>query len=199
MQRPEDIWNPKLASSPPIWDVDIPGFGHWINFNEFTPEHPAYDYAAYLTKDKSECILGLPAETPIRAISDGIVVQVAKHAGPYACFIGVEYGNRGRGRGAIYHHVTPNVTVGQTVTRGDILGTLYKDGGTEKGRLVHLHFEMINGWNSGSAANRKVDPTEIYSGLNTFRANPQKTQAFQIEGLKKLVRIRIANFEDLSL
>lgn len=197
-------WKPNLDIVMPIYGGDIPKFIKWINWSGwkgYSENHDAVDYGCYLDKT-GDCVLGLPEETPVRAVADGIVRQIscglAGRGVPYACFMNIEHGASGSGLFSVYHHINPTAKDGQEVKKGDIIGTLYKDEGNEEGKLVHLHFELINGWNFGSRRQRAVNPEQIYSEIGTApRANPQGRRDFTLDGLKQQPKIIIANFKNL--
>ena len=195
------VWTSTLDLSMPILTSDLPNFKSWINwsgFKGYSERHIAFDFAAYLDK-KGNCILGLPEKTPIKAVADGTVVQIssglAGQGVPYACFINIEHANEGSGLFSAYHHVKPSIKAGSKVKKGDIIATLYKDPGSEEEKLVHLHFELRNGW---GIKNRDVDPATIFPKINEYSAEPQGKENFVISGLKR-PNIIIANFKKLLL
>ncbi|MBT6069084.1 M23 family metallopeptidase [Candidatus Peregrinibacteria bacterium] len=193
-------WSSESDVSPPIRGEDLPDFEGWVNFNGFSSRHPAYDYAAYLTDGGKCCVLGLPEGTPVRAVADGTVYQVILDAPPYMRIINIEHGEVGTGVISSYGHVVPSVSYRQKVTRGDVIGTLYKDPGNKRGRLVHLHFRMYHAWGSvRCGVNRPADPALVFSRLDSFNAEPQSEPSFRITELGDDVSIRIANFEELEL
>lgn len=194
------IWTPTLDIVLPIDGSDIQGFREWVNWSGwkgYSPHHTAYDFAAYLTEGGT-CVLGLPKETPVRAVADGTVRQVshgiAGREVPYACFMNIEHGRAGSGVFSSYHHIAPIAENGQEVKKGDIVATLHKDEGEEEGKLVHLHFELSHGWD---VSDRKCNPELIYPSIGKYRAEPQGSPDFQILSLPKQPEIRIANFNKL--
>lgn len=194
------IWTPTLDIVLPINGSDIDDFREWVNWSGwkgYSPHHTAYDFAAYLSEDE-KVFLGLPKETPVRAIADGIVRQVsyglAGRGVPYACFMNIEHGAEGSGLFSAYHHIDPIAREGEKVKKGEIIGTLYKDKGSEEGRLVHLHFELTHGW---YVKDRKCNPELIYPSLTRYRAEPQGSTYFKILGMNKQPEIYIANFKKL--
>ena len=108
-------WGHNLDLSLPINSRDIPNFKEWVNWSGwegYDLNHKAFDFAAYLTRDNT-CVLGLPKETPIRAIAEGIVTQVSDGFGggvPYACYMNIEHGATGSGLGSLYCHISPVYT-----------------------------------------------------------------------------------------
>jgi len=192
------IWGSDLDIVLPINGPDIANFDKWVNWRGYTQNHRGFDFAAYLTKDK-RCVLGLPSETPIRAVADGVVKQISQGLAEYyqyATFINIAHGKEDSGMFSCYHHVEPLVEPNQPVKKGDIIAILYKDPGNYKGKLVHLHFELTNGWD---IKNRYVDPISIFPILAGYNAEPQYKQKFKISGIKKQPRISIANFRNLRI
>ena len=195
-----NTWTPNLDIVLPIDGSDIRGFKEWVNWSGwkgYSEHHTAYDFAAYLN-DEGNCVLGLHQDTPVRAVADGVVRQISNgFGGEYACFMNIEHGSKGSGMFSAYHHVAPLVKDGQEVRKGEVIATLHKDEGDEEGKLVHLHFELANGWNHGSRIKRAVNPELIYSKLANYKAEPQGSPDFQILGLQKQPEIYIANFKKL--
>ena len=73
------IWATHLDIVLPVDGTDIPHFREWVNWSGwkgYSPDHTAYDFAAYLSED-GRVVLGLPKETPVRAVADGFVRQVS--------------------------------------------------------------------------------------------------------------------------
>src|SRR3989338_1459453 len=194
------VWMPTLDIVPPIYSSDIPNFREWVNWSGwkgYAQDHTAHDFAAYLTK-YGKVVLGLPKETPVRAVADGVIRQIsnglAGNGVPYACFMNIEHGRKGSGLSTAYHHVDPLVQDGQEVKKGDVVATLYKDEVNVEGKLVHLHFEMRNAWN---VKDRIMNPATIFPQIDTYRAVPQGNPNFRILGLEKQPEIYIANFKKL--
>jgi len=186
------VWKPNLDVTLPIDGEDIPGFREWVNWNGFSKDHIGFDFASYLN-NSNECVLGLPHETPVRAITDGMVAQVFSPSihGEYAVFINIEHGKEGSGLFSCYHHVKPAIKYGQPVKKGDVIATLYKDSGNKEGRLVHLHFLLTNAWEKKP---REIDPLYVFPGLAE-----QRSKDFKISKLSPQPHIRIANFKDLRV
>jgi len=172
-----DEWTPNLDIVAPIYGSDIKGFSRWVKWNGFSENHKAYDFAAYIDED-GRCVLGLPSETPIRSIADGVVRQIsqglAREAG-YATFINIEHAREGSSLFSCYCHVDPLVINRQPVKKGDTIATLYKDTGDEAGRLVHLHFELANAW---SVRLREADPAMIFDGIDETSCSTAKRHIF---------------------
>jgi len=78
--------------------------------------------------------------TPIAAAGDGVVIYAGWESGygNYTCI------DHGRGISSCYAHQSSiNVSVGQTVHRGDIIGS---EGSTGNSTGPHVHFEIrVNG------------------------------------------------------
>ncbi len=193
------LWTPDLDIILPVDGSDIPYFKDWVNWSGwkgYDDDHKAYDFSAYLTHD-DKVVLGLPKKTPVRAVADGIVKQISDGLAegvPYACFLNLEHGREGSGLFTQYHHIVPVVEEGQRVKKGDIIATLYKDPGDEEGQLVHLHFQMWHGWNTG---NRMCNPEDIYPSIRKNKAYPQGSSDFRILGFYRKPDIHIANFKRL--
>src|SRR3989338_3510075 len=137
------LWAANLNLILPIDEKEISNFKEWVNWSGwkgYSPNHNAYDFAAYLTND-GDCILGLPQETSVYAIADGLVAQVssglAGNSVPYATFINIEHARQGNGLFSSYHHVVPLVKQGTYVKKGDKIASLYKDEGNEEGKFLN--------------------------------------------------------------
>lgn len=98
-----------------------------------------------------------PGGTPIQCAKDGIVTTVVPKES------GSSYGNycivyHGNGYATLYAHMQslPNVTVGQSVSAGQVIGYV---GTTGASTGNHLHFELrING--------QRADALDLYPNLN---------------------------------
>jgi len=208
------MWTPDLDVTMPINGSDLPDFREWVNWNGWNESsskanphpHTAHDFAAYLTQ-KGDCILGLPENTPIRAIADGIVHSVHLNlpwrGKRYNNYLVVEHDEPGSGLISFYLHIELFVQVATPVRKGQVIGKLYKDEGDELGKLVHLHFELGHGCNtyidfeSGEDSITYIDPTKIFPDIRRNRAEPQGSLKFKIQGLSTQPKIRIANFNRL--
>ncbi len=86
--------------------------------------------------------LAAPSGTPILAAADGDVI-IAKQGGwngGYGSYIVIQHDN---GSQTLYsHNSRVDVSVGQRVSRGDVIGTV---GATGKATGPHVHFEIRNG------------------------------------------------------
>lgn len=214
--RPRDIkipftpetkeWTPNLDAGLPIEGKSIPGFKAWINWNGFRFDknnpswisHRAFDFAAYLTQ-RNEVVLGLPQETEIRAVADGHVTQVSHGFEIVSnALINIEHGKKGSGVFSSYGHIVPLVEQGTSVKKGDLIATLYKAEGTERGPLVHLHFELTNAWEFGDYFSRVVDPGILDLSLYRYNAVPQSVPDFRVAELPEVQDVKIAHFQELS-
>lgn len=204
------VWTADHDIVMPIDIRDISRATEWVHWNGFKKGHTAFDFAAYVretTAGQISCVLGLPEQTPIRSIADGVVIQIsgglAGNNAPYAKFINVEHGSEGSGLMSAYHHVVPIVETGAHVTKGQQIATLYKDPEGDVGRLVHLHFEMRNAWGSWSEGNtqgnRTVSPETVFPQLRKNLAMPQGTAHFQVLGPHDVTEYSIAHFRHLNV
>ena len=193
------VWVPNLDIALPINSTDIPAFKKWVEWNGIHRGHEGYDFAAYID-EKGECVLGLPSETKVRAVADGIVSCVVyphTYGRPYSSNVYIDHGKMDMGMQSFYVHVLPLVEYGQSVKKGDVIGTLYSDPpGAEWGQLVHLHFALFNG---GRIRPRLVNPSEIFPELSELVAEPQGRRRFTIRQLEVQPQFRIANFDYLLL
>lgn len=150
------LWSRDLDTTPPIDTRDIPNFSAWINGSGRTFEqamqmgHDGYVYGAYLRKDGT-VVVGLPEETPVRAIADGVVRQIALK-GKFGCLLSTEHGGENTGIFSQYGNVSPTVNLGTLVQKGDKIGTLYKDTGIEEGRLVGLFVLLVAAWGANGTS-----------------------------------------------
>lgn len=204
-------WRPNLETILPIEGRDIPGFKAWINWNGFHLNrdtgkgHDGFDFGAYLTDD-GRVIFGLPKDTKIRAIADGIVKQVLDDpeatGGGYGVLINLEHGVNNGGMFSRYVHVVPNVRNGTAVKAGDVIATLFQDPNGEEGRLVNLHFGLISGYSTrgGGGINvRTDDPTIIFDkSVCRYSAEPQGNAHFTIIELPD-VKVETAHFHTIRV
>ncbi|NTV23474.1 MAG: M23 family metallopeptidase [Nanoarchaeota archaeon] len=200
-------WSANLDVEMPIRERDIPGFEKWINWNSYNPNldrdgemiHNGYDFAAYYNS-QGECVLGLPAETVVRAIADG-VASISTCAHPeeqvrdfYRTMI-LKHNDAGLASG--YAHIIPLVEEGQIVKKGDPILKLYKSPGSEWGRIVHLHFYLgkipFDGLPNVNDLIECVDPCSVFGQFSCLDANPQNAQIFEVPQLQTTRRV-IAHF-----
>lgn len=190
-----NLLNSNLDISLPILERDIPDFKQWINWSGwkgYSPFHTAYDFAAYLD-NKGECVLGLEENTPIRAVADGYISKIRNWINiicPYYNVLSIKF-LEDDNYSAHYLHIKPSVKKGQMVKRGDVIGKLYKDEENNQGRLVHLHFELVD------SKKREIPIEDIYPSLKYPRAVPQGDKRFKLLGFEKQPKIKIANFRRL--
>ncbi len=82
--------------------------------------------------------IAAPANTEIFAAADGTVITAGWHNGGYGYYIVVDHGD---GHQTLYAHCNKLlVNVGQTVTKGQLIGLV---GSTGRSTGNHLHFEVI--------------------------------------------------------
>jgi|SRR3989338_3220249 len=208
-------WSPDLDTSLPINGSEIPDFKAWVNWNGFHLDrkagkgHNGFDFAAYLTTD-NRIVLGLPPDTKIRAVADGVIRQVLDTpeavGGGYGVMISIEHGANDSGMFSQYVHVKPTIETGASVKKGDVIGELYKDPDGEEGRLVHLHLSLISGWGTrgtsitgGGVHIRTDDPAFIDTNLlYKFDAVPQGSANFTVPGLPN-AKAELAHFKRVNV
>lgn len=96
-----------------------------------------------------------PTGTPVYASGDGKVVRADNGSSGYGKHIRI---NHGFGYLSVYAHLSKyNVTAGQTVKRGDLIGFV---GNTGRSQASHLHYEV---WKDGD----KINPINFYYGSLT--------------------------------
>ncbi len=94
-----------------------------------------------------------PAGTPILAAKSGQVVTSARHYS-YGEYVVIDHGN---GTSTLYAHMSArNVSEGQMVNQGDVIGYV---GTTGSSNGNHLHLEVRENYS-------RVDPESKYKGLN---------------------------------
>lgn len=105
--------------------------------------------------------LAVPRGTPIYAPADGLV-EMAKRFGSYGNFIKIEHGGEMETR---YGHLSAfNVTAGQYVHKGDVIGYVGSTGNADA-NAPHLHFAIFvlgpeKHWWQGTA----IDPYPLLGG-----------------------------------
>lgn len=202
-------WLPNQDTILPIDGRDIPHFKEWVCWNGFADDpstgrrHDGFDFAAYITDD-GRIIFGLPPETPVRAIADGVVRQVQDNSQAlhgedmYSTEIDIEHGDLNSGMFSFYIHVVPAVKARTEVKKGDIIGTLYKDPEGDEGRLVHLHLGLTNSWNVSAVTSRLKDPRVLSEELYKHIAQPQGNASFTVGGILQS-KIEVANFRSIRV
>ena len=149
--------------------VDWSGFGHNPVTVPLDIKHEGFDFAFYREETHDniiKCVVGLPKVTKVRAVASGRIKSVCTEnrspyrpdiVDPYLSEIFINHGpitdffehtdlfssiSYERYLHSSYSHVVPKVEQGQEVKKGDVIGELYSDLGDERGRLVHLHFQI---------------------------------------------------------
>lgn len=96
-----------------------------------------------------------PKGTPVYASGDGKVTRADNNSSGYGKHIRIEHGY---GYMSLYGHLSQyNVTVGQKVKRGDLIGFV---GSTGRSEAPHLHYEV---WKEGN----RINPINFYYGSLT--------------------------------
>lgn len=151
-------------------------------------------FAAYLTKG-GKVILGLPAETRIRAVADGVVYYTSRFSYGYENIVWVKHEERWGGLTSGYCHVTPSVIESTKVKKGDIIGIPWKQSGNgNKGTLVHLHFELRNEFQAIS-----IDPRFFDNSLHRYNMIPPTTVKFTIPELPPSTPFEVAHFRRVDV
>ncbi len=103
-----------------------------------------------------------PAGTNILAAKSGVVITSPYNSGGYGQYVVISHGD---GTSTLYAHMlrgSQRVSVGDTVTQGQVIGEV---GSTGRSTGNHLHYEVrVN--------NVRIDPATLYSGL-TYKGLPQ--------------------------
>ena len=103
-----------------------------------------------------------PAGTNILAAKSGVVITSTYNSGGYGQYVVISHGD---GTSTLYAHMlrgSQRVSVGDTVTQGQVIGEV---GSTGRSTGNHLHYEVrVN--------NVRIDPATLYSGL-TYKGLPQ--------------------------
>jgi murein DD-endopeptidase MepM/ murein hydrolase activator NlpD len=105
-----------------------PTVEHWLSGTSFHPElgHPAVDFAGSLGN-------------AIYATDAGVVVYAGWNDYGYGNLIILDHGNSWQ---SLYGHLSQvNVSCGQSVGQGDVIGLM---GSTGNSTGPHLHFELMN-------------------------------------------------------
>ena len=96
-----------------------------------------------------------PRGTPIFASGDGVVTRADNRSSGYGKHIRIDHGY---GYLSLYAHLSKyNVSKGQKVKRGDLIGFV---GNTGRSEATHLHYEV---WKDGE----KINPINFYYGSLT--------------------------------
>lgn len=194
-------WRSNQDVELPIRGSDIPNFKAWIDWNGFQVNretgkgHNGYDFAAYLNTD-NQIILGLPPQTPIRAIADGVVSQAVEASeltnGGYGAEVNIQHGAEDSKMFSSYLHIVPEIKRGVVVKKGDIIGKLFKEAYGKPQALVHLH--LMLGTGDGLAGVKLDDPGLIIDNrIYKYKVEPQGSYGFSVSSLPN-VEIYKANF-----
>ena len=189
-----DNWQNRSEVILPINPEFIPGFKDWVNWNGFRSDnHQGFDFAAYFNRENL-VVLGLPKKTPVRAIYDGIVRFDSEIKGDKMDYLGkisIEHG-KNTGLYSTYSHIVPNVKTGDSVERGQVIGNLFADEGDVEGRLVHLHFAIMDRTDFRLP---ERDPRILFPELYSIpKGYPQGQIDFRVNGNS---RVEVANYQRL--
>lgn len=114
-----------------------------------------------------------PRGSPIYATGDGKVVRADNRSSGYGKHVRIDHGY---GYISLYAHMSKyNVTVGQKVKRGDLIGFV---GSTGRSQAPHVHYEVFKD-------GERINPINFYYGSLT---------AEEFENM-----LRLANQENQSL
>jgi hypothetical protein len=190
-------WTRNLEACLPIkGNLHIPNFFSWINLSGFnyskiTPHgHTGFDFGAYLTQD-SRIMIGLLPETQLRAVADGIIMEIILHKDLYYDYydtIRIRHGGSDGYLVSEYMHIVPDPSLkeGVEVKKSQPIGIIYVDIDRGEGiRLPHLHLTLYNRFDrffygesfSGSFANPGVLNPFIYR----YTAIPQGSVTFELK------------------
>ena len=96
---------------------------------------------------------------PIYAANNGIVTMATYSYGTYGIFVAINHNN---GYATLYAHMqafAPNLRVGSTVARGQLIGYM---GSTGNSTGPHVHFEVWRGSNPYAPGAYNINPWSIY-------------------------------------
>ena len=100
--------------------------------------------------------IAAPVGTPILAAGDGVVID-AGYRGAYGNLIHIKHNINGKTMSTVYAHLSSmNVSDGDTVKQGQIIGGM---GSTGNSTGSHLHFEIQNG--TGRYKDNPLDPAQF--------------------------------------
>lgn len=124
-----------IVSGTGTYDWPLPGYKPGSAYG--WRMHPILGYERFHAGED----IGAPSGTPILAADGGTVSTVAYNGGGYGNYVMLSHGN---GKATLYAHMSStNVTAGQTVSKGDVIGYV---GSTGLSTGPHLHFETyVNG------------------------------------------------------
>jgi murein DD-endopeptidase MepM/ murein hydrolase activator NlpD len=201
-----------LEIAPPIDPTDIPDFAEWINWHpigsdlvvssnprELIKPHNGLDYAVYLNT-KGQVVVGLPGDTPVRAIAGGQVIIDPFLGGmknPYSSqMIVVHETFNDVTFKSVYAHAKRSIRMGQVVKKGDVIGTAYKEDG-EEGRLVHLHLTMGFSPVKDMYNLEYLDPELFFPDFSRLTTTPFGRFPFKVDGHRDL-EIVVSNFRKVN-
>ncbi|VVB57637.1 Peptidase family M23 [uncultured archaeon] len=200
-KRWADVKERGIVLVSPISGSLIPNFHQWIQWNGFNLKyHTGFDYAAYIDRTCGR-VLGLPPNTEVRAIADGEARVFHPNYG-YGTQITIQHTHlsvSGDGLMSSYVHVKPVFSgFSKEVKAGEVIATLHKDAGAERGRLVHLHFELVANWDYYKK--EIADPASIFDELSALPiAKPQQSTRFSLSGAGYYSGLEIAHFNHLEI
>jgi murein DD-endopeptidase MepM/ murein hydrolase activator NlpD len=147
-----DSWGRIIGTSATKVQVAVPS----INPVEVMKFSSGFGYRNAPTRGASRNHKGIdipgPVGTPIYATADGVIGR-AQWLGGYGKYVEINHGNAVQTR---YGHLSAmNVTPGQSVRKGDILGYM---GSTGRSTGSHLHYEV-------RIAGEAINPTAFLSPL----------------------------------
>ncbi len=111
------------------WNFPLPGYS--IGSDAGWRLHPILGY----TRCHAGADISAPSGTPIRAVDSGVVIQAGWNGG-YGNLVTIGHG--GGLTSSYAHQLSMSVSAGQTVQRGQVIGTV---GSTGLSTGPHLHFE----------------------------------------------------------
>ena len=120
----------------------------------------AFGYRIHPITNKAHSHTGIdvpaPARTPILAAKSGQVVTSARHSS-YGNYVVIDHGN---GSSTLYAHMSSrNVTEGQMVKQGDVIGYV---GTTGSSNGNHLHLEIRENYT-------RINPERKYTSMSFVR------------------------------
>lgn len=128
--------------------------------------------------------IAAPSGTPLRAISDGEIVDSDSLVGGWGNFLVFK---DDRGYYHLYGHMQGGHKRSGSVKKGDIIG---KVGSTGASTGPHLHWEIGTGWNGGNITGY-LEPLDVYgvdAPFFTKRAEPNADKKLSKIDLNKAIR-----------
>jgi len=117
--------------------------------------------------------LAMPSGTPLRAISDGEIIDSDYHKGWGYFLIMVD----DKGIHHLYGHMLPGYKKRGKVKKGEVIGSV---GSTGRSTGPHLHWEAGTGW-TGYQITNKFSPLNRYSANAPFYTEPETNTSPRIE------------------